>query len=169
MDKQNNNSRNLIIISSAIVLIMLVISAYVWTQIPTGEKICIHWNAAGKCNDHGSKFEGIFLIPIVAAGMAGLFPLLLRIDPRAANIARSRKAYTTVCVTILVFLMVLHCILMLNILGSEINVSSYLLLLVGFMLIVIGSRLDKYRVITFLASALHGHYQVSYHGIRRTD
>ncbi len=144
-DKQNNNSRNLKLISSVIVLIMFVVSIYAWTQIPAGEKICTHWNAAGKCNDYGSKFVGIFLIPIIAAGMAGLFPLLLRIDPRAANIARSRKAYTTVCVTILLFFMVLHCFLILNILGSGININLYLPLLVGLMLIVIGSYLGKIR------------------------
>jgi len=144
-NKQNSYLRNLLIISGAIVLIMFVVSAYVWTQIPTGEKICTHWNAAGECDDTGSKFVGIFLFPIIAAGMAGLFPLILRIEPRAANLARSHKAYTTVCVTILLYFLAFQIILMLNILGSKINISLYVSLLVGLMLIVIGSYLGKIR------------------------
>jgi len=144
-DKQNNNSRTLLLISGAIVLIMFVVSSYVWIQIPTGEEICTHWNVAGKCDDYGSKFMGIFLIPIITAGIAGLFPLLLHIEPRAANLYKSRKAYTTVCITILLFFMLFHCLLMLNILGSGINVSLYVPFLVGLMLIVIGYYLGKIR------------------------
>jgi len=143
--KQNYGLRNLLLLGAAVVLIMLVISSYVWAQIPAGEKVCIHWNAAGECDDYGSKFIGIYLMPIIAAAMAGLLPLLARIEPRADNIIQSRKAYMAIGAALLLFFLALHIVLMLNILGRDINVGSYVPLLMGLMFVVIGSYMGQVR------------------------
>ena len=137
--------RNVLLLSAAVVLVMFAISGYVWTQIPAGEKVCTHWNAAGECDDYGSKFVGILLLPIAAAGVMGLFTLIPRIDPRAVHIAQSRKAYTAVWATMLLFCLALHVVLMLELLGHDASIGSYVPLLVGLMFVVIGSYLGKIR------------------------
>ena len=135
--------RNLLLLSAGVVLVMFAISGYVWTQVPAGEKVCTHWNAAGECDGYGSKFVGIFLLPIAAAGVMGLFTLIPRIEPRATHIAQSRKAYTAVWATMLLFCLALHIVLMLELLGYDANIGSYVPLLVGLMLVVTGSYLGK--------------------------
>ena len=141
--KHSSGFRNILLLSAGVILIMLAISGYVWSQVPDGEKVCTHWNAAGECDGYGSKFVGIFLLPIAAAGVMGLFALIPRIDPRAVHIAQSRKAYTAVWATMLLFCLALHTVLMLELLGRDANIGSYVPLLVGLMLVVIGSYLGR--------------------------
>ena len=141
--EQDLKMRNVLLLSAGVVLVMFAISSYVWFQIPPGEKVCTHWNAAGECDGYGSKFVGIFLMPIIVAGMVGLFTLIPRIDPRATHIAQSRKAYVAVWATMLLFFLALHSVLMLELLGHDANIGSVTPLLVGLMLVVIGSYLGK--------------------------
>ena len=143
--KQNPSIRTMLLVSSAIILVMFAISAYVWTRVPAGESVCTHWNAAGECDGHGSKFVGILLLPIVTVGMAGLFALIPRIEPRAAHMAQSGKAYAVVWGTMLLFFLALHTILMLDILGYDAGIDTTMPILVGLMFVLIGGSLSHVR------------------------
>lgn len=142
---QNFSLRNILILSGVVVLAMLAVSSYVWGQIPAGEQVCVHWNAAGVCDDFGSKFTGIFLMPLMTLGLVGLFAIIPRIEPRASHIAQSRKAYLAVWAVMLLFLLGFHIVLMLNLLGRNVDISIYAPFLVGVMFIVIGNYLGKVR------------------------
>jgi uncharacterized membrane protein len=142
---QNPSIGTMLLVSGAIVLIMFAISAYVWTQIPAGESVCTHWNAAGECDDYGSKFVGILLMPIITVGLAGLFALIPRIEPRAAHMAQSSKAYAVVWATLLLTFLALHTILMLDILGYDAGIDTYMPILVGLMFVLIGGSLGHVR------------------------
>jgi len=56
--RQKPSVKTMLLVSGAVILVMFAISAFVWMQIPAGESVCTHWNAAGECDDHGSKFVG---------------------------------------------------------------------------------------------------------------
>ena len=137
--------RNVLLLSAGVVLVMFALSGYVWTQIPAGEQVCVHWNALGECDRYGSKFAGIMLMPIVATALAGLLALIPQIDPRAAHIAQSRRAYAVVWGATLVFTLVLHGALMIELLGHDARLSTYLPLLVGLLFIAIGSVMGQVR------------------------
>jgi len=143
--KQNPSIKTMLLVSGAVVLVMFAISAYVWTQIPAGEAVCTHWNAAGECDGHGNKFVGILLLPIVTIAMAGLFALIPRIEPRAANMAQSSKAYAVVWGTLLLYFVALHTILMLDILGYDAGMGTTMPILVGLMFVLIGGSLGHVR------------------------
>jgi len=146
MNRQKNPSmRTMLLASTAAVLVMFAISAYVWTRIPAGEVVCTHWNAAGECDDHGSKFVGILLLPIVTVGMAGLFALIPRIEPRAAHLAQSSKAYAVIWAALLLTFLALHTILMLDILGYDAGIDTTMPILVGLMFVLIGGSLGHIR------------------------
>lgn len=140
---QKLNLRNILLLSGLILAAMFAISAYVWGQIPAGEQVCIHWNAAGVCDDYGNKFTGIFLMPLISVGLVGLFAVIPRIEPRASHIVQSRKAYVAVWTMMLIFLLGFHIVLMLNLLGRNVNIGTFAPLLVGIMFIVIGNYLGK--------------------------
>lgn len=144
-DQKSYNFRNILLLSAACVLVMFAVSGYVWFQIPDGEQVCIHWNALGECDGYGSKFMGIFLMPLITLVLSGLLLLLPRIDPRALHLAQSRKAYMVVWATLLLFFLALHGLLMIDLLGGDANISLYMPLLLGLMFIVIGSYLGKVR------------------------
>jgi len=143
--KQSPSTKTMLLVSGAVVLVMFAISAFVWTRIPAGESVCTHWNAAGECDGHGSKFVGILLLPIVTVGMVGLFALIPRIEPRAANLAQSGRAYAVVWAALLLTFLALHTILMLDILGHDAGIGTIMPILVGLMLVMIGGSLSHVR------------------------
>ena len=69
-------SENIII---GIILISFAIGIYVFPEMP--EKIASHWNAKGEVNGYMPKFWGIFLMPIISAGLFLIFVIIPRIDP----------------------------------------------------------------------------------------
>ncbi|MEM7531039.1 MAG: SdpI family protein [Chloroflexota bacterium] len=145
MINQTMDFRNNLLMSGLIVLIMFAIGGYVWIQIPAGAEVCTHWNAAGICDDYGSKFVSILLMPIIVAGVAALLAWVPRFDPRAAHLAQSGKAYTAVWVGILLFFLAVYVTLMLNVLGYADNVGAMIPLLIGLLFMVIGNYLGKVR------------------------
>jgi len=143
--RQKPSVKTMLLVSGAVILVMFAISAFVWMQIPAGESVCTHWNAAGECDDHGSKFVGILLLPIVTVGMVGLFALIPRIEPRAANLAQSSRAYAVVWAALLLYFVALHTILMLDILGYNAGMDTTMPILVGLMFVLIGGSLGHVR------------------------
>lgn len=141
--KQEEGFRDILLLSLVVILLMFVVSSYVWIQIPAGEADCTNWDAAGECNEFGSKFVTIYLIPIMTASIVGLFPLLSRIESRPGNVVASRKALIIMGATMLLFSLSLHTILMLNLVGRSAEIGTYWPLLVGLVLGVLGNYLGK--------------------------
>jgi len=146
MNREKNPSmRTMLLVSGAVVLVLFAISAFVWARIPAGESVCTHWNAAGECDGYGSKFVGILLMPIITVGIVGLFALIPRIEPRAAHMALSSKAYAAVWAALLLTFVALHTILMLAILGYDAGIDTSMPILVGLMFVLIGGSLGHIR------------------------
>jgi uncharacterized membrane protein len=134
--EDNRKYGNIYFLSIAVVVIMFILSGYVWLQIP-GE--------AGERDDYASKFLTIIAIPILVAITLGLLPLLTRIEPRQLHIIQSHKALTTIWVTWLVFFLIIQAVLLLNYLGRDPNIATYWPLLAGLVTIVMGNYLGKIR------------------------
>jgi len=146
MEQKNSlNLRKLWVFSAVILLIMLGISAWAWAQVPAGTEIPIHWNAAGEPDDYGNKFVGIFLLPLVAVAIVGIFTLILYIDPKRANIRRSTSAYRATLFGVLFLLLALHAATMLNVVGYDFNIGYIAAPAVGLMFIIMGNYLGKIR------------------------
>jgi uncharacterized membrane protein len=146
MDAQMKlNLKKLWGISAVILLLMLGISAWAWTQVPADAQVPIHWNAAGQPDDYGNKFVGIFLMPLVALGVVGLFTLIPYIDPKRANIVRSAQAYRATLIGVLGFMLVLHGATMVNVAGYDFNIGYVAAPAVGLMFIIMGNYMGKIR------------------------
>lgn len=144
-NKPMANLKNILVLSGIILLAMVLISGYAWTQIPAGEQVCTHWNAAGECDQYGGKFMGLFLLPIVALGITCLLALLPRLEPRATNMAQSFNTYIIVWRVVLLFFLLLHIVLTVSILGAGVNISTILPILIGILFMFIGNYLGKVR------------------------
>jgi uncharacterized membrane protein len=89
----------------AIILIIIVSFAsgiYLYPQLP--EKFASHWNAAGEVDGYMPRFWGLFLMPLLSAGLFLLFVAIPRIDPLKHNIEKFRKYYDGFVVLIILFL-----------------------------------------------------------------
>lgn len=131
--------------SAVLIAIMVLVSAWAWTQVPAGTQVPIHWNAAGEPDNYGNKFVGIFLMPLVALGVVAIVSLIPFIDPLRANIARSGKALRATLLGVLFFMLALHVATMVNVAGYDFNVGYVAAPTVGLMFIILGNYMGKIR------------------------
>ena len=132
-------------VSGIIIALMFAVSLWAWGQVPAGAQVPIHWNASGQPDDYGSKFMGIFLLPLVSIGIVALFSLIRYIDPKRANIERSAAAFRATLYGMLCFMLALHVAAMLNIVGYTFNLGYVAAPAVGIMFIVMGNYMGKIR------------------------
>jgi len=139
------NRRGLVIFSSVIVGALLVLSAWAWIQLPADAQVPIHWGADGQVDGYASKTVGLFLLPLVTAGVAALFWVIPVIEPRRANIARSGKAYAAIWVSVVLMLAAVDVVAIAAAMGAEPDMSLIVFVATGALFIVIGNYLPKVR------------------------
>jgi len=76
--------------SLMIIVAQLLVGIYLYPRMPG--RVAIHWGLSGDADGYGSKFLGLFLVPIVSACILPLFLVLPRIDP-SKGIQRFRGDY----------------------------------------------------------------------------
>ena len=139
------NRRGLVIFSSVIVGALLVLSAWAWIQLPADAQVPIHWGVDGQVDGYASKTVGLFLLPLVTAGVAALFWVIPVIEPRRANIARSGKAYAAIWVSVVLMLAAVDVVAIAAAMGAEPDMSLIVFVATGALFIVIGNYLPKVR------------------------
>ena len=94
------------IIILGIILFSFLFGIYLYPQMP--EKIASHWNVQGQVDSYVSKFWGLFLMPLISAGLFLLFIAIPKIDPLKTNIEKFRKYYDGFITLIIIFLFYLY-------------------------------------------------------------
>ncbi|HDI06435.1 MAG TPA: SdpI family protein [Candidatus Aenigmarchaeota archaeon] len=94
------------IIILGIILFSFLFGIYLYPQMP--EKIASHWNVQGQVDGYMSKFWGLFLMPLISAGLFLLFIAIPKIDPLKTNIEKFRKYYDGFITLIIIFLFYLY-------------------------------------------------------------
>jgi uncharacterized membrane protein len=131
------STRLTLIIGLALILVAVVFSLAVYNRLP--DRMASHWGLNDEVNGTISRFWGAFLMPIMAAGMLGLFLLIPLIDPLKANIAAFRPIYNAFIAALMAFLFYLHVLTMLWNLGLQgFHMSTALLPGLGLLFILIG-------------------------------
>lgn len=139
------NLRPMLVASAVVLLLMFGLSAYTWGQLPAGESVPVHWGPDGQPDGYGSKFEGLFLLPLISAGTVGLMAVVPRIDPKKMNIAQSRIAYFATWVGVLMLMLAIHVGAILTMLGRAVNMSIIVGFVVGIMFMLMGNYMGKIR------------------------
>ena len=71
--------RKAVIASIIIIAIQFVAAFILYPLMP--ERMAIHWNINGEADGYGSRFMGLYLLPIFQLVLLPFFMLLPRIDP----------------------------------------------------------------------------------------
>jgi uncharacterized membrane protein len=139
------NVRPMVLVSIAIVGAMLLVSAWAWLQLPADAQVPIHWGPDGQPDDWTDKTVGLFLMPVLAAGIATLLALIPRFEPRRANLERSAKAYGATWIGVMVLLGGLHLLAVSVALGAQMDLTRIVFIGTGILFVVIGNYLPKVR------------------------
>ena len=122
---------------------MFALAAATWGSVPA--RIPVHWNLVGQVDRYGGRFEGVLAMPLVAAAVYLLMLWLPRLDPGRANYETFAGAYATFRLAVLAVLAGIYGVVQLWAHGREVSVATWAPLLVGALLVVVGSLLGKLR------------------------
>ncbi|NOY57164.1 MAG: DUF1648 domain-containing protein [Actinobacteria bacterium] len=131
--------------SLLIVAAMFALSLWASGRLPAGAQIPVHFGPDGTPDRYGGRFEGLYLMPLVTMGVAALFAVLPRIEPRRTNLLQSGKAFLAIWAVLLLFLGGIHAAIVFTAVGRTVNVSFIAFGLVGVMFVVIGNFLPKVK------------------------
>lgn len=130
-------------IPALIVVAAFVISAVVYPRLPG--LVPTHWNMTGQPDQWGSRIVGTFILPTVLLVMWGLFRILPAIDPRGANYAKFGGAFEGIIVSVMLFMLGLHIVVLRASLGHQVDMARVMPFGIGILLVVIGNLLPRAR------------------------
>jgi uncharacterized membrane protein len=123
--------------------LMFALSIASWRIAP--DRIPVHWGFDGQADRYGGRFEGLMVLPLVAAGVYLVLLFAPRIDPGRANYSNFALAYATLRLMALAVLAGLHGMVLLWIRGREFRMETVVGLLLGLLFVVIGNLMGKLR------------------------
>ncbi len=121
----------------------LVFVAVVYRHLP--QRMPAHWNLGGHIDRYGSRFEGAFLIPLLAIGVWALLRALPTIDPRRQNYARFADTYDIAIAAVVGSLVVIHVGILGIALGWNISIQHVVPLGLGLLSVVLGNVMPRAR------------------------
>ena len=74
----------------ALVCVQIQAALYLYPMMP--ERVAIHWGLSGEADGYGSRFLGLFMIPVISLLFLPLMLVLPRLDP-SGGIERFRGGY----------------------------------------------------------------------------
>lgn len=130
-------------VSLAMLLIAVTLSLIFYPALP--DPMPTHWNASGEVDGWSPKLLGAFLMPMIMAGMAGLFLILPRISPRGYSVDEASRGYRAIELSIVAFLLCVHVVVLLMSTGTRIDMSIIMAMLTGALFVVLGNYMAKVR------------------------
>ncbi|MBN1303357.1 MAG: SdpI family protein [Anaerolineales bacterium] len=136
------NTKTTLVLSLILIGIAVAAGLLAWGQMPG--QVASHWNASGQVDGYISRFWGVFLMPVVAAGMLALFLVIPMIDPLKKNIVQFREYFNTFIFLLILFLLYMHALTLAWNLGyAGFNMGTAMLPALGLFLIYAGIMMGK--------------------------
>jgi len=127
-----------------VIAITFVVGLWLYPQMP--ERMASHWNIQGEVDGYLPKFWGIFLFPMIMAGLAILFEYIIpRIDPFKKNYESFRKYYDGFVVALILFLVFIYKLTILWSLGLRFDIGQLITPAIGALFYYIGSILPHVK------------------------
>lgn len=126
-----------------IVAVAIIASVIVYPKLPV--TVPTHWDMLGRPNGWGSRVWGAWVLPIVMLLLWALMRVLPAIDPRGANYAKFGGAFEAIVISILLYMLGLHLIILRASLGYPVAMQRVLPIGVGILLVLIGNLLPRAR------------------------
>lgn len=126
-----------------IVVAAFIASAVVYPRLP--ETMPTHFDMSGQPNGWSSRLFGAWIMPLFLLFMWGLVRVLPAIDPRGDNYAKFGGAFEGIIVSIMLFMLGIHIVVLRASLGHPVAMQHVLPVGIGVLFIVIGNLLPRAR------------------------
>jgi uncharacterized membrane protein len=136
------------VISLLFIAAAFIFALVSWNSVPN--RLPIHWNAAGKSDGYGGKFEGLLLTPLIAVGLYLMLLVLPAIDPRKENYQRMANTYSVIRLVIVIYMSVFSVVLTFVARGAALNIGLIVPVMVGALFVILGNYFGKLRQTWFV-------------------
>ncbi|MGA9188397.1 MAG: SdpI family protein [Methanosarcina sp.] len=126
---------------TGLIFLSFIISIYFFPLVP--EQMATHWDSQGEVNGYMSKLWGLFFMPLVITGLAIMFLVIPRIDPKKENIAKFRKYYDRFIILLILFLIAVHFQILLWNIGIRISPNAVFPVGIGLLFYYIGILMEN--------------------------
>lgn len=127
-----------------LIAVMFLVGIVMYPQLP--ETIPTHWGLSGAPDAWSAKsFGSVFSMPLVAIGMYVLLLVAPYIDPKRANLLRSKKAYGVIIDAVTALLGVMFVVTLMASFNHTLPVDRITLVSVGLLFIVIGNYMTTVK------------------------
>ena len=127
----------------ALALVPLVLVGAFYGRLP--DQVPLHWGFDGEINGYGGKGE-LFLLAALGPGMALLFQILPRLDPKRRSYERFQKYYVATALVIEAFMAVMMGVMLAEILRpGTLSIGRVISALVGLLFLFVGNLMGKVK------------------------
>ena len=116
-------------------------SLWAWPQLPA--VVTTHWGFDGQPNGFSPRWVAAVLLPLFLLILPLIFRVLPKIDPRGENYAKFSGAYWLIANSVVLFLLGIHVVVLLNAMGTPVDINLVIGLGVGLLFMVIGNFMGK--------------------------
>ena len=133
----------MLFINLGLVALAVLIGVLVYSRLP--EQVASHWDIEGNVNGYMSRFWGVFLMPMVMAGIVLLLWGLPEIDPLKSNIEKFRGDYNNFMLVLVLYFFFIHVLTLLINLGVKLDLNRFVIPAMGIFIFFLGGLLTKAR------------------------
>ena len=126
-----------------LVVAALAAGVSVWAYPRLPATVATHWSLQGTPDGYSSRFWAVAIMPIVIAGLTGLFTILPKVDPRRENYEKFLNTYWLIANVVLAFAGVAHGLIVANGMGYSVQVDRLLPVGIGLLLAFLGNYLTR--------------------------
>lgn len=136
------STKTAIIVSALLIIVITLAGLLLWNSFP--DQMASHWNEQDQVDGYMSKFWGVFMVPLLMAGLTLLFLAIPHIDPLKKNIADFRGVFNIFIVLFNVFMAFIHALTLAWNLGhTGFRMGVVMLPAMGLLFIFIGLLIRK--------------------------
>lgn len=132
-----------IMLCMLMIMSMAVITAYYYSSVP--ETIPVHWDAAGKVNGYGGRWQLWLTGPGTMAGVLLMAVAMPWLSPKKFEVQSSPQTYSCMMVMVVALFGGIEIIMLCSALGVRMEISRVLPALIFLVLIFIGNPMGKVR------------------------
>lgn len=118
-------------------------SAVVYSRLP--EQVATHFGPTGEPDGWSSRSFAAFGLPLLMLFIMSLLYALPRVMPRQENFAHFKDTYWTVVTVVIGFMCAMHVVILGVALGWPVDVTTFVLLAVGGMFVIMGNLMPRVK------------------------
>ena len=126
------------------VLAGFVLAAWYGPSLP--DPVPTHFNAFGEVDGWTPKPWGVWMLPLIEAGLLGVLLILPAISPRGFRLEQSRRAFDIVVFVVVIFMLLVQWFSYRAAISGEAgDITRWVPVGIGFLFLILGNYLGKFQ------------------------